>query len=375
MRRFKRLTTSQICTCSLLLVVFTFLGSCLPFHAFLYIVPDQKDIKRFKHAVVPHAESCFKFYRATDGKSIYVTNWTYKYPLSQARLDLFLKQQQCNHFIVIKNDTIVFEYNDVKLKMHQPSPVFSVAKSFLSASVGVAITQGHIKSINDLVKDYIPELNYHKNFNRLTINHLLNQESGIIEKVKHLSHTNYGKIEKILPTIEFRNEPGKTLEYVNTNYTLLGILIERATKKDLYQYFSDNVWAKIGTCDATVWGYDYQTNHTRAFSFFGGSTLDYAKFGRLYLNKGMWEGTQIVDSNWIAATTSTINGLGAAVGYNSGWFIGEKEIGDYMALGMYRQQIYINPKSNVVIVCILKFNHKNLPLRWWELLRQISRQA
>lgn len=358
-----------------LLFIFLCFSSCLPFHAFVYMVPDQKDIKRFKHAEVKHADTAYEFSKAEKNKSIYVTNWTYKYPLSRLSLDQFLQKQQCYHFMVVKNDSIVFEYNDKKINEYQPSPTFSIAKSFLSASVGIAITQGHIGSINDLVKEYLPELNYHKNFDQLTINHLLNQESGIKENVNHLSHTNYGKIEKVLPKIEFKDEPGKILEYVNTNYTLLGLLVERATKKDLYQYFSENIWSKIGTCDSTVWGYDYRTHHTRAFSFFGGSTRDYAKFGRLYLNKGMWEGKQIIDSNWVKTSTSQVNALGSNVGYNNSWFIGEKEFGDYMSVGMYRQQIYINPKDNVVIVCILKFDYRNLELRWWQLMRQVSEQV
>jgi hypothetical protein len=350
-------------------------SSCLPFNAFVYIVPDQKDIKRFKHAVVKHADTCFEFSRVHKNKPIIVSNWTYKLPLSQLPLENFLEQQQCCHFMVIKKDSIVFEYNDKKLSTYQPSPTFSIAKTFVSACLGKAIEEGYVSSINDLVKDYIPELNYHKNFDVLTINQLLNQQSGIKENVNHLSHTNYGKIEKVLPKIEFGSAPGEKLDYVNTNYTLLGILIERATKKDLYQYFSERIWSKIGTCDSSVWGYDYQTHHTRAFSFFGGSTRDYAKFGKLYMQKGMWNGKQIIDSNWVKSTTACINPLGANVHYNSGWYIGEKEIGDYMALGMYRQQIYINPASDVVIICILKFDYRNLPLRWWELLRQITEQA
>lgn len=338
-------------------------------------MPDQKDIKRFKHAEVKHSDTCYEFAKAEKNKPVYVTNWTYKHPLSKLPLEDFLQKQQCYHFMVIKNDSIVFEYNDKKLTKYEPSPTFSIAKSFVSASIGVAITQGYIGSVNDLVKDYLPELNYDKNFDLLTINHLLNQQSGIKETGNHLAHTNYGKIEKVLPKIEFKAKPGELLQYINTNYTLLGLLLERVTKKDLHLYFSENIWSKIGTCDSAVWGYDFKTHHTRAFSFFGGSTRDYAKFGRLYLNKGMWEGKQIIDSNWVAASTSQVNSLGANVGYNNSWFLGEKEIGDYVAVGMYRQQIYINPKDNVVIVCILKFDYRNLGLRWWELMRQVSEQV
>jgi CubicO group peptidase (beta-lactamase class C family) len=342
----------------------------------MYAVPDQKDIKRFKHAVVKHADTCFEFSKADKNKSIYVSNWTYKLPLSQLPLEKFLEQQQCYHFLVIKDDSIVFEYNNKKLKgYHQPYPIFSITKSIVSASLGVAIKQGYIKSTNDLVKEYLPELNHDKNFDLLTLNHLLNHESGIDETVNNLARTNYGRIEKILPHITFTSKPGEKVEYVNTNYTLLGLVIERATKKDLYQFFSENIWTKIGTCDSTVWGYDFQTHHTRAFSFLGGSARDLAKFGRLYLNKGMWNGKEIIDSNWVNTSISSVNSLGKNIGYNNSFYIGEKELGDYMALGMYRQQVYMNPKSNVIIVSIFKFDYRNLPLRWWELLRQITEQS
>lgn len=349
--------------------------SCLPFHAYVYHIPDQKDIKRFKHAEVKHANESFEFHKTKTNHPIHVYNWSHKTPLSFVPLEEFLQKQKCHHFLVIKNDSIVFEYHNPKIETYQPSPVFSISKTMVSASLGVAISKGYIESTNELVKKYIPELNHDKRFDLLTINHLLNHESGIKETVNNLARANYGRIEKILPKIEFVRTPGEYIEYVNTNYTLLGIVLERATKQDLYAFFSENIWSKIGTTDSTVWGYDYQTNHTRAMSFIGASPQDLAKFGRLYIHKGVWNGESLIDSNWINKTTSTVNASGKTMGYNSGFFIGEKEMGDYLALGMYRQQLYMNPKSNVIIVGIFKFNNQNLPLKWWEILRQISRQA
>ena len=340
-------------------------------------IPDQKDIRRFKHSVVEHADTAFNFYQKSTNKDIYITNWTHKDPLLKAPLEDFLRQHDVHQFLVIKNDSIVFEYVNKKISKqeYQPAPTFSIAKSFISASMSVAMQQGYIKSINDLVKTYLPELNYDKNFDILTINHLLNQQSGINESVENISDANYGKIDKVLKKIKFEHAPGEHLKYVNTNYTLLGILLERATGQPLYRFFSNNIWKRIGTSDSAVWGYDQRSNHTRAFSCFGSSTRDYAKFGRLYLKKGFWNGQQVIDSTWILASTSYTNSLGASVGYNNSLYIGEKEIGDYNFVGMYRQQIYVNPKSNVIIVCLLNFKHKNLSLRWWQILRQISEQA
>lgn len=350
-------------------------GGCLPYQAYLYIVPDEKDIHRFKYAQVNHSKTCFDFYKRSSNKPIYITNWTHKIPLIKLSLEEFLKERETNHFLVIKNDSIVFEYNNPKITSYEPSPVFSIAKTFVSSTVGVALKEGYIHSINDLAKDYLPELNYHKNFDYLTINHLLNQTSGLKMEVDNISDAYYGKLEKVLTGLHFKAKPGEHLEYININTILIGLIIERTTGRNLHEYFSDKIWSQIGTCDSTVWAYDYKTNHTRSFSCFGGSPRDYAKFGRLYLNKGKWGNQQVIDSNWVIASTSVVNALGEKVGYNNYWFIGEKEVGDYVAMGMYKQQIYVNPKENVIIVSLMKFNSKNLPLRWWQLLRQISEQA
>lgn len=358
-------------------IFFSFLCfySCMPLQAYLHIVPDEKDVNRFKYETVKHADTCYEFKKSISNKPLYVTNWTSKVPLIRLPLDNFLKLQKAKYFLVIKDDSIVYEYMDKKIKSYNPVPSFSISKSFVSACIGVAMKEGYIKSTDDLVTDYLPELNYHENFKSLTINHLLNQKSGLKMIVANVADAYYGKVENVLPCLKFVHKPGEYFEYININYTLLGIIIERTTKQNLHEYFSNHIWAKIGTCDSSIWGYDYKSHHTRAIGAFAGSARDYAKFGKLYMNKGFWGGKELIDSNWVNISISPVNSLGEDVGYNNSWFIGEKEIGDYMALGMYRQQIYINPTHNVVIVSLMKFNKDNLDLRWWEILRQITSQS
>lgn len=359
----------------LLIMVAFGLSGCLPFNSYLYIVPDEKDIHRFKHEVVKHADVCHEFAKRPKNKSFYVTNWDPNEPLTKASLEDFLKAQKAKHFLVIREDSILFEYTNPKIKKYEPVPAFSIAKTLVSATVGVAMKEGYIHSLDDLVKSYIPELNYHKNFETLTINHLLNQTSGLRMEVDNIAFAYYGSIEHMLKMLHFDARPGEHLEYININTILMGVILERATGRNLHEYFSEKIWSRIGTCDSTVWAYDYKTHHTRSFGCFGASPRDYAKFGLLYMNKGRWDNQQVIDSNWVIATTSPVNTMGMDVGYNNNWFIGEKEVGDFLAMGMYRQQIYVNPKERVVIVCLMKFNKKNLPLRWWQVLRQISEQA
>lgn len=353
------------------------LGSCtvIPLVAYVHIVPDTKDMHRFKHAAVRHSDNCYEFKKATSNKTIWVSNYTHKLPVVKSSLEQFLEQQEANYVLVIKNDSLMFEYTNPKIKEYELVPSFSLAKAFVSATLGVAIKEGFIGSVKDPVIKYLPELDYHANFKLLTIEHLMNQKSGLKMEVDNISIAYYGQVEKMLKAMHFKAKPGEHFEYININTILVGLIIERTTKRDLHEYFSDKIWSKIGTCDSTVWGYDYKSKHTRSFSCFGGSPRDYAKFGQLYLNKGKWFDQQIIDSNWINSSTSRINSLGEDVGYNNYWYIGEKEIGDYCAVGMYRQQIYIHPKKNVVVVTFVKFNKKNLPLRWWQILRQIADQV
>ena len=350
------------------------ISGCVPFKSYFYVVPGQKDIGRFKHEPVPKDSLCYNF-GETPNQPFELTNWIYTTPLVSSSLDDFLREQKAQDFLVIKNDTIVYNYHDSKRIPYELTPSFSISKTFVSASLGKAIEEGFIGSTSELVKKYIPEFDYDENFDFLTIDHLINQKSGIRIDVDDFSDTYYGKVEKILDEIRFVAKPGTHFEYVNINTILLSVCIERATKKDLHTYFSEKIWSKIGTCDSAVWAYDYVTKHTRSYCCFGSSPKDYAKFARLYLNNGNWNGNQIIDSNWVKSTTCPKNSLDEEVGYNSYWYIGDKEIGDYMVLGMYRQQIYINPKENVIIVCFMEFNKDNLPIRWWQVLRQIANQA
>jgi CubicO group peptidase (beta-lactamase class C family) len=346
----------------------------MPYQAYFHIVPDESDIYKFKYEKVNTDSIAYNFHSNQINKQLYITNYRSNEPLSCITIDYLLKQQKAKYFLVIKNDTIVYSYTDEKIKSYSPVPSFSISKSFVSACVGIALQRNLIHSVDDLVNKYLPELSYHPYFDSLTINHLLNQESGLKVKVNNVAYAYYGNIEKCLKHLSFISPPGKKFEYVNINYTLLGLIIERVSNQNLHTFFSNNIWSKIGTCDSSVWGYDYKSNHTRAIGAFAGSVKDYAKFGKLYLNNGNFNGQSIIDSNWVKFSTTQINALNRNYGYNNSWYIGEKEIGDYMAIGMYRQQIYIHPKSKVIIVSLMKFNKKNLTLRWWEILRQITYQ-
>ena len=168
--------------------------------------------------------------------------------------------------------------------------------------------------------------------------------------------------------------PGTKQHYLNINIELLGLVLKRATGISPSKYLEDKIWKPIGMCSNGVWSTDKKKGLEKTFCCIGATALDYAKFGRLYLNKGVWNGEHIISDSWYHQSIRRDTSNGSSFNYNYCWYIGLKEYGDFMAIGRYKQHIYINPKKNLVIVL---FNDRENPLKaervnWWYIFRQIA---
>jgi len=163
---------------------------------------------------------------------------------------------------------------------------------------------------------------------------------------------------------------------LNINIQLLGIILERSTAMPPSKYLEEKIWKPIQMCQEAVWATDRKNNIEKTYCCLGASTLDYAKFGRLYLNKGKWKGQQIISEEWYHKSIERDTTEGSSFNLNYSWHIGLKEYDDYMAIGMYKQHIYINRKKNIVMVLL---NNKEGSLKaervnWWNVFRQITDQ-
>jgi CubicO group peptidase (beta-lactamase class C family) len=128
-------------------------------------------------------------------------------------------------------------------------------------------------------------------------------------------------------------------------------------------------------CTDAVWTKD-KKGENLTFCCMGASALDYAKFGRLYLNKGNWEGEQIIPTDWYEKSIARDTTEGSSFGYNYCWHIGEKAYDDYMADGLYKQHIYIQPSKNIIIVMMANKENflKAERTRWRNVFRQVVDQ-
>jgi len=339
--------------------------------------PDKKDLNRFPSSEIVAGEACFQFQTDVNGivQNLKVTDWSSGNPYF-VTLDALNESRPIRSMLIIRNDTLLYDFYGEKTSAADVNASYSVAKSFTSAMIGIAIEEGKIKSVNDKVVDYIPELKGIPMSEKLEVEHLLNMTSGFKNKLVIDAELYYGNdVTRTLKHVEFEHEPGTYQEYINLDVQLLGMILHRATGKKPSEYLSDKIWKPINMCSDAMWTTD-KNGEDKTFCCMGATALDYAKFGRLYLNNGNWNGEQIVPEKWVEKSVSRDTTGGSGFGYNYNWHIGEKAYGDYMADGMYKQHIYVHPEKNIVIVLMANRDDKVIAerVRWRHVFRQIVDQ-
>lgn len=158
--------------------------------------------------------------------------------------------------LIIQNDSIIYEKCVGDITTDRLATVFSVSKSITSLLCGIAVDEGYIKSIDDPVTDYLPELKKKdKMWQKLTIRHLLDMRSGLafddtyslrlkdLKRLNAMAKLNYGKnIMKQIRGLKFENEPGTEHKYESMTSQILGVVIQRATGQSYTSYLSEKVW-------------------------------------------------------------------------------------------------------------------------------------
>ena len=246
--------------------------------------------------------------------------------------------------------------------------IWSVSKSFLSALVGIALDEGLIEDINDPIIKYLKDFKDTR-YEGVSIKNLLQMSSGIefnedygdpdsdINRYGRVTATGTSQRE-FAKTLKNSREPGTYNHYISLDSQMLGMLVAEVSNMSVKEYLHEKIWSKIGMQDDAF----YLTDKQEIEMSLGGLNVtlrDMAKFGQLYLNKGKWNGNQIVPSEWVANSTIPLDKhvqpnagdefSSDAWGYGYQWWVPGPEVSDYTAHGIYNQFIYINPKSKVVI--------------------------
>ena len=230
---------------------------------------------------------------------------------SGVELDSMVKLHNTLSFMIVRNDTILYEYYASKYNDSSTVSSFSVAKTFVSTLIGIAIQEGKIKSVHQPITDFIPEFT-DKRFRQIAIENLLKHTSGIrFSKQRYNPNSDNAQFyytttlrEKMLES-KIEEPPGLHFNYASENYQLLGLIIERATHETLSHYLQEKLWKPLGMEHDAFWNIDNKTDSgiEKAFCCLNATTHDFAKLGRLFLNNGNWNGKQIVSAQWVKKAT------------------------------------------------------------------------
>lgn len=282
-------------------------------------------------------------------------------------LEELLKENETTAFIVIKNGTIHYERYFHGTFRDSIRPAFSLSKSVLSLLIGIAIDEGKIGSINDLISDYLPELTDNELF-PITIEHLLTMSSGL-EHCKSYGFLPWGSnvrvgmspdVQNLVLSLNSEEKPGQSFLYHNQVPILLGMILKRATGKTISQYTQEKLWKPMEMEYSAFWILDSQeAKFEKTDGGFNACSIDYAKLGQLILNQGQWQGRQIISESWIKRSTSPdfskqhlMNLYDRKEFYYKylWWGMVTDTVYAPMAIGRYGQYIFVHPELNVVII-------------------------
>ena len=281
-----------------------------------------------------------------------------------------LKVLDTTGLVIIKDGTLIFENYYRGTAKDDLRVSWSVAKSFASGLYGEAIENGQIKSLDETVETYVPALKGTA-YEGATIRNVMNMSSGVKFNEDYLDpKSDINKMGRVLglggsmdafsATLDERQyEPGTDWQYVSIDTHVLSMVLRAATGKSLHEMFNETYSANLGFGRAPY----YLTDGEDVAFALGGLNLrtrDYAKFGQLFLQDGQWAGQggqmkQVIPAQWVAASTrhSAPALSDRNVGYGYQWWVPMPQEGihkgDFFAVGIYGQYIYINPSLGIVI--------------------------
>lgn len=285
--------------------------------------------------------------------------WSSRKKLPMSAEEMF-HQTRTRAFVVVRGDSLAFEYYGKKNTRTTRFNSHSVAKAVVGTLTGIALKEGKLRSLDQPVTDYLPELKGRVSPN-LKVGHLMQMTSGLnfsewyLNPFSSVTRMYYGKNTMgFMKRIRQRKPPGQAFAYRSSNTWLLARVLEKATKMTLAEYTEEKLWKPLCVPAAAGWKTDRKKNGVAlGFDGFNTTALGLARIGQLYANGGVWNAQRLLPPNWTAALLRTDTTQGSAPFYRQGWFT-DAYYKDYFAEGLFYQYLYCHPETRTVIVRIGK---------------------
>jgi len=294
-----------------------------PEYAWRVLVYNEASILDYKRVfpsrVIANGPPVFNF--KTASKPVEIGKLSYSYPVGKTTtidFEPYLASSDSTAFILIKDDTILYEKYLGGYKRDSVERSFSMAKSITSTLVGLAVSDGFIKGLDDRIVAYLPELRG-RGLDAMTLRDLLVMNSGVAFTLLPrdafiLSQPFYDEAlmyylpdtrSQVLKLHSGKEAIGAYFLYDDYYPLLEALIVERTSGKTLSAYAEERLWKRLGMEFPASWSLDSERDGLeQAASGFNARAIDFAKFGRLFLNDGVWEGSQVLPRGWVKDATS-----------------------------------------------------------------------
>ena len=331
--------------------------------------PQHQNFGRFKDmaptSVMAASTKPFAF---PVGKSIDLPNH-YSFEGQQKSVEEFFTETDTTALLVLKEGQMVLERYALTGGPDVHWISWSVSKSFVSALVGIAVHEGHIRSVEDPISDYIP-VPKGSAYHDVSIKNVLQMSSGARWNedysdpscdVFRLAAAMGGamSLEEFVAGMATESPPGTVCRYNSGETQALGMLLAYATKRTLSDYMQEKLFEPLGMNAAGYWLVD-KTGKEMAFAGLNLIARDFIKIGELYRNDGVWNGQQVVPAAWVKASITAdashlvpgkpwLSDHTLPFGYGYQWWLPAGQDGEFTALGIYNQVVYADRSRGVVI--------------------------
>lgn len=290
-------------------------------------------------------------------------------------LEEFYRKSGTLAMVVMRNDTLLYEWYAPTDTDTSLLTSFSMAKVYVSTLIGIAVGERKIGSVEEPIGNYLTYCT-DSAFCNLKIRHLLQMTSGIGTRESYLNpfgttpQLYYApQIEKVTHKIKMEGPPGERFEYLNFNTQLLAEILRNATGKSVGEYLEEKIWAPLGMEADALWSLDREGGQEKAFCCINARARDFARFGLLVMNHGIWKGDTLIPPSWLDEATKVDTIDGSRQTYQYAWYT-TAEGEDYYAEGLYGQFTYICPSKNLVIVRLGDKLQRGQ--EWYDMLKAIA---
>ncbi|HSO47638.1 MAG TPA: serine hydrolase, partial [Rhizobiaceae bacterium] len=286
---------------------------------------------------------------------------TYEFEGAQKPVADWLERTSTTSMVVIRDGKLVHEDYRLGTKPEDLRISWSMAKSFLSAMFGQAVTDGRI-ALSDPVDKYVPALKGTV-YEGVSVRNVLNMASGVRFNEDYLDfNSDINRMGLVLPLggsmdafaagLEAsEREQGSVRQYTSIDTHILAMVLRAVTGKDLPELMQETLWAGLGVESDAY----YLTDGNGIAFALGGLNItsrDYARFGQMMLDLGRFNGKQLVPLAWAidSVKSSAPKAEQDPFGYGYQWWVPVNADDEFYAIGIYGQYIYVNRPARIVIV-------------------------